>query len=170
VAPRARVASRLSELDARVRAHATQPVETVVHACEHGAGAEAVGDEVDRPQHDRLRAAVHLREEPARARERVEPEPRADAWQHRRDERVERERERRPQREPNRTFVSLFPVGVRRDHVTRPLLGRQRVRDRDPARAARDEEVAQRLRRSVAEAVRDDREVVHVRRCARRAH
>ena len=151
------VARRLRQLDAGIRPQAGEPVEPVVDPRRERPRAEAVGDEVDGPQHDRARPPGRARDEPAGAGQRVEAEPRVHRRRQRRYERVEQERRRRAQSEAHRALRHEPAAGVAADHVAVALLGRKRVEDGDDAGAVLDEVVAQRLRRSVREAVGDDR-------------
>ena len=159
---RARVASRGRQLDARVGASAREPVDRVVEARERRPLAEAVLGEVDRPEHDLPGASEPPLGEPARAGERVEPEPDRGPRHANGDEGVERVRGDGPERCPVRARPHGPAVLVLGHEVPPPVLGQERVRDRDDVRSPADEEVAERLRRAVSRAVGGDHE--------RRAH
>src|SRR6266545_7544209 len=98
----ASVACSLRQFDAAVSARAAGAIEPIVEACRKRAPAEAVRREIDRPQHDETSAAQPPRDEPAGTGQGIEAEPAVHAWRGKRDEGVEDEGQRRPQRQANR--------------------------------------------------------------------
>ena len=131
----AAVQRRLGQLEACVRGAAADRVEPVVRAREDVV-AEAVGNEVDRPVHDRVGATEPARQQAARAGEVVEAEPRVDSLGPQRDERVEHVGERRARGQPHAPLARLLAGLVDRHDVVRLLLGLERVEDRrQPPRA-----------------------------------
>ncbi len=160
VAPASAVPGRLGKLDPRVDTLAAQAVDPVVDTRRRGPFAEPVRHEVHRPQHHVLCPAPSSRDEPARGREWVESEPCIDRRGDKRDERVEEERERRPHRQTDRALVDSLAGRVLGDHVSGPVLRRQRMRDRHDSCAPTDEVVPKRLRRAVGKTVGHDRSLI----------
>ena len=145
----------LAELEAGVGATAAEAVDGIEGAGQQ-TGAEAIVDVVDAPVDDGIGSAGN---EPSRASERVEAEPGVGARCAQRYEHVQGVGQRRPRGQVQAPDATAHAVLEHGHLMDAGVLRAERMEDgRHAPGSSADEMVAQRLRRAVDVAVRDDRE------------